>query len=246
MQQKIIIGFALTLFIVVFIPLYWATEPGRQEAARERQEAEVVARGAELYALQCVGCHGAEGEGKMGPALKGSPFDDTVLEKTISRGVAGTAMPAMGEEDGGSLKKHQIKDLVTFILNWNQSLIESPPAPTPVTAPALAPAPVPEPEPAPQPEPPPTPVPVPAPAAPTINTDELYASKCAVCHGAKRQGVSGLGSALTPESLLVPSYTEIRDTILNGKSNTAMPPFKGILSQEEIDALVQFIKDTSP
>lgn len=218
MQQKIIIGFALTLFIVVFIPLYWATEPGRQEAARERQEAEVVARGAELYALQCVGCHGAEGEGKMGPALKGSPFDDTVLEKTISRGIAGTAMPAMGEEDGGSLKKHQIKDLVTFILNWNQSLIESPP----------------------------TPVPVPAPAAPTINTDELYASKCAVCHGAKRQGVSGLGSALTPESLLVPSYTEIRDTILNGKSNTAMPPFKGTLSQEEIDALVQFIKDTSP
>ncbi len=185
-----------------------------------------MARGAELYTLQCAVCHGSAGEGTIGPALKGSPLDDNALEKTITRGIAGTAMPAMGEEDGGSLKKHQIKDLVTFILNWNQSLIESPPVPVPTPAPA--------------------PSPTPSPVAPTVNADELYASKCAVCHGAKRQGVSGLGSALTPESLTVPSYTEIRDTILNGKSNTAMPPFKGTLSQEEIDALVQLIKDTSP
>ncbi len=42
MQRKIFIGLALTLVIVIFIPLYWVTEPGRQEAALARQQAEEV------------------------------------------------------------------------------------------------------------------------------------------------------------------------------------------------------------
>ena len=236
MQRKILIGLVLTLVIVIFIPLYWAAESGRQEAARERQQAEAIERGAKLYTLSCASCHGPAGEGKIGPALKGSLLDKNALEKTIARGIAGTAMPAMGEEDGGPLKKHQIKDLVTFILNWAQSLIESPPAPAPESEPSPTPLPVPT----------PTPSPSPSPLAPSINAGELYAGNCGVCHGANRQGVSGLGPALTPESLTALSYTEIRDTILNGRPNTAMPPSKGTLSQEEIDALVQFIKDTLP
>ena len=224
MQQKIIIGLALTLIIVIFIPLYWATESGRQEAARERLKDEAIERGAELYISQCAACHGPAGEGKIGPALKGSPLDDNVLEKIIVRGIAGTAMPAMGNEDGGPLKEHQIKDLVAFIRNWDQSLIES--SSTPTTEPA--------------------PAPIPPPTASAIITGELYAGNCAACHGVKRQGVSGFSPALTPESLAALSYTEIRDAILNGRSNTSMPPFKGTLNQEEIDALVQFLKDTSP
>ena len=101
---------ALTLIIAIGIPLYWATAAGRQEAARERQQAEAVGRGAELYSLACASCHGSKGEGKIGPALKGSTLDRNVLEKIIARGIAGTAMSAFGEEDGGPLKRHQIKD----------------------------------------------------------------------------------------------------------------------------------------
>ncbi len=143
MQQKIFIGLVLTLIIVIFIPLYGAIEPGRQEAARERQQAEAVERGAELYTLQCAGCHGSKGGGGIGPPLKGSQLDEEALEKIIARGIAGTAMIAWGEEDGGSLKKHQIKDLVTFIRNWNQPLIESSSAPTPALAPSPTETPVP-------------------------------------------------------------------------------------------------------
>ena len=105
-------------------------EPGRQEAARERQEAEAVERGAELYTSSCAICHGSRGEGAIGPALKGSQLNDDILEKIISRGIPGTAMPALGREEGGPLKKHQIKDLAIFIKNWEQSLIEPPPGKT--------------------------------------------------------------------------------------------------------------------
>lgn len=215
MQQKIIIGLALTLVIVIFIPVYWAMEPGRQEAALNRQQAEAVERGTELYISSCATCHGLQGEGNIGPALKDIQLDDNVLEKTIARGVPGTAMDAWSTEDGGPLHQQQIKDLVAFIKNWQDTLPETPASIPPITP-------------------------------PTIAADELYTIRCAGCHGVNRQGVSGLGPALTPDSLRALSYTEIRDIILNGRSNTAMPPFKSALSQEEIDALVQLIKDTSP
>ncbi len=84
------------------------------------------------------------------------------------------------------------------------------------------------------------------PTAPTINAGKLYEANCVACHGANRQGMPNLGPALTPQSLAELSDTKIKDTILNGRLNTAMPPWKDTLSSEEIDALVQFIKNTSP
>lgn len=125
MQRQILIGFVLTLIVVIFIPLYWATEPGRQEAARERLKAEATERGAHLYAQHCARCHGREGEGRMGPALKESPLDDKVFWKIVARGVAGKRMPAFGEEDDGPLKTHQIDDLIVFVRNWDPSLVAS-------------------------------------------------------------------------------------------------------------------------
>ncbi len=115
MQQKILIGLILTLIIVIFIPVYWATEPGRQEAAQERQDAEAAERGAELYSLNCARCHGSLDGGASGGAVKGSQLDEDVLEKIIARGISEKGMPAWSEEEGGPLKKHQIQDIVTFI-----------------------------------------------------------------------------------------------------------------------------------
>ena len=89
---------------------------------------------------------------------------------------------------------------------------------------------------------PPAPASTPTPAA--IDAGALYETNCVPCHGADRQGVSGVGLPLTPESLAPLSDAEVRDTIQNGRLNTAMAPFKSALSQEEIEALVQFIKDT--
>jgi mono/diheme cytochrome c family protein len=140
MQRKILIGLVLTLIIVIFIPLYWATESGRQGAARQRIKTEAVERGAHLYPLHCAKCHGREGEGKIGPALKGTTLDEGLLRRTIARGIPGKPMPAFGEEYDGALKNHQIEDLVVFIKNWDQSLIASSPheAPGPEPASALA------------------------------------------------------------------------------------------------------------
>ncbi len=97
-----------------------------------------------------------------------------------------------------------------------------------------------------RPEPPPTPTPTPTPIPSAIDANELYATNCAACHGENRQGVSGLGDAMIPEHLADDSDAEIKETILDGIPDTAMPGFQGRLSSEEIDALLQFIKYTSP
>ncbi|MBI3930714.1 MAG: cytochrome c [Chloroflexi bacterium] len=86
----------------------------------------------------------------------------------------------------------------------------------------------------------------PAPTPAVIDAGKLYATNCLACHGADRQGISGLGKPLTPESLAPLTDAGVRDTILNGKPETLMTAWQGRLSLEEIDALVQFIKYVSP
>lgn len=79
-----------------------------------------------------------------------------------------------------------------------------------------------------------------------IDVNALYAGRCATCHGEKRQGSYGRGGALTPESLAGRSDPVIREVIAEGIPYTNMPAWKGRLSAEEINAVVQFLKYTSP
>ncbi len=142
MQRKILIGLVLSLIIVIFIAVYGATEPGRQQAALENQQAEAVERGARLYISNCASCHGTEEEGRIGPALKGSHLDEDILERIIAWGIPGTAMASWSEDGDGSLKSHQIRDLAAFIKNWDSSLLEELAAEhvtTPTATPTLAP-----------------------------------------------------------------------------------------------------------
>ena len=100
-----------------------------------------------------------------------------------------------------------------------------------------------------------TPVSTPAvgtPATSAIDAGQIYTANCVVCHGANRAGVEGLGPPLTPKSLGIwtdqgkLSDSDIVDIISNGRSGTAMTGFKGRLNAEEIEALTQFIRYTSP
>ena len=93
MQKKIFIGFLLTLIIVIFIPVYWATEPGRQKAASENfkaaaptpvptpppkaDTAALQAKGERIFqktagGVGCQYCHGTDAKGgNLGPDIRG-------------------------------------------------------------------------------------------------------------------------------------------------------------------------------
>ena len=74
---------------------------------------------------------------------------------------------------------------------------------------------------------------------------DFFQANCAVCHGADRAGITGLGLPLTPTALTQPDEF-YHETIANGRAGTAMPAWSPQLSDEDISALVQFIKHVEP
>ena len=49
--------------------------------------------GAAIYKAKCAACHGAAGEGKMGPALKGTSMSADQIADALTKGAAGKKAP---------------------------------------------------------------------------------------------------------------------------------------------------------
>jgi mono/diheme cytochrome c family protein len=83
---------------------------------------------------------------------------------------------------------------------------------------------------------------------------ELYAARCAFCHGVKGAGDGVAGDALQPRPTSFASTAywkaatddQVRAAIVNGKPGTAMVPFGQSLRPEEIDALVGLLRSFAP
>lgn len=73
---------------------------------------------------------------------------------------------------------------------------------------------------------------------------ELFAQRCASCHGEERLG--GTGPALIPESLGRTKKEGIVQTITGGRMQTQMPAFGKDLSANEIAALADYIMTPLP
>ena len=69
----------------------------------------------------------------------------------------------------------------------------------------------------------------------TRQTELMYLLKqdCGSCHGMTLKG--GLGPALLPESLNGKPKELLVTTILEGRSGTAMPPWKAMLTHDEAE-----------
>ncbi|WP_345985872.1 cytochrome c oxidase subunit II [Sulfurimonas sp. HSL-1656] len=226
-------------------------------------------QGEMLYkTLGCVSCHSLDGSIIVGPSFAGlfgkevtvttggktrrTVVDDAYLERAIR---APGADVAEGFPDGvmpdlsGQIDAEQLKALVTFIKEQNGSGGGAAPetAPHGETAPAATPTP----EPA---------APKEASAAPDGAT--LFNTKgCGACHsldGSKKLGptLKGLyGSTLTvvtdgknrevtaDEAYLRSSVETPNADIVEGFAPGLMPPFGKMLSAEEIEALVTYMKE---
>ncbi|MBM4061298.1 MAG: c-type cytochrome [Planctomycetes bacterium] len=83
-----------------------------------------VAAGQRLFAASCASCHGPEGRGGEGLALRNPALlasaTDTYLFETIRRGRRGTTMVAFGtgSPTQRALSPQEIEDLVTFLRTW--------------------------------------------------------------------------------------------------------------------------------
>jgi len=73
-------------------------------------DAAAVAAGAELYAAECAGCHGADLGGDIGPELTGLGYDDADLFQILRDGIQDAGMPGFS-----SLGADKLWKLVNFV-----------------------------------------------------------------------------------------------------------------------------------
>ena len=115
----------------------WACDslPGRPRPESRELRPEEVKDFAELYRVNCSGCHGLEGKGGAALALANPVYlaiaDEETIRSVTANGVPGTAMSAFAREAGGTLTADQINVLVSGIRgHWSRpdTLAVTPPA----------------------------------------------------------------------------------------------------------------------
>jgi mono/diheme cytochrome c family protein len=82
----------------------------------------------------------------------------------------------------------------------------------------------------------------------------VYVERCAPCHGDDGRGDGPAAAALEPRprNLREPAFWEgrspdrLRDVVQHGKPGTMMQPFEGVLSDGEIDAVVEYLRRFRP
>jgi mono/diheme cytochrome c family protein len=178
-----------------------------------------LSSGVQLFASNCVACHGANGEGTpLAPALN-DPVIRTdratdQLNKTISLGSPGTVMAGWNQK----LSAAEIADLVTLIQRWDQlpqgAIPEPPLQPIIVTEKLLA------------------------------TGQTLYAQTCSRCHGTDGQGTRR-APALNVQTFFDKVTTDqaMIQIVTSGVPGTAMPAWGDRMSVSEIEAIVAYVRN---
>lgn len=208
------IGLVLALLMLFGLGGYWLGEGPRLASASAAIQAERIHRGESIYAAQCAACHGAEGEGGVGPALKNRQVlkdtSDRIFFSVIRSGVPNTQMPSWSVDFGGPLTDEDIRDVVAFMRAWEPIAPEIPPQ-------AARPA---------------------DPAQGAL----LFASTCAVCHGEDGLGGRpGIPSLNNPVRLAQFNDDWFRSVIANGRPAKGMPTWGTVLAPAQIEDLVALI-----
>jgi mono/diheme cytochrome c family protein len=183
---------------------------------------QLLAAALPLYAANCVGCHGAAGEGTaIAPALNDATLrsrrSDAELTRTITNGVPGTLMAGWRQ----ALSTDQITSLVGLIRYWDEipaGLIPTPEAPPIASSDAEV----------------------------IASGAKLYSVACATCHGPQGQG-SRMAPALNVQSFLAQTNDQaIKTIIAQGVPDTRMPAWGGRLNDTDLNSLVSFIRSWEP
>ena len=94
--------------------------------------------------------------------------------------------------------------------------------------------------------------------ASSVRADDLgariYTERCGACHGEHGRGDGPTAPALQPpprdfgnaEFWKGRTTAELRAVVKGGKPGTMMPPFEGVLSDAEIDAVVASLRRFAP
>jgi len=189
--------------------------PGKPTPEERWRPATEVTDLSQLYALNCAGCHGADG--RLGAArplndpLYLALVSDATLRTMIAQGVPGTAAPALALQVGGPLTDKQIDILVKGMRSrWgkaeNFNNVAFPPySLQDASAKGSAPG-------------------------DSQRGAVVYQTYCAQCHGKDGTGGPKGASVINPAYLALVSDQALRTAVIVGRSDLGMPDWRANIS----------------
>jgi cytochrome c oxidase cbb3-type subunit 3 len=181
-----------------------------------------------LFASNCSGCHGANGNGGAAVSLSDPVFlaiaDDTVIRRVAANGVPGTSMPAFARSAGGMLTDKQIDAIVSGIRSWAK-----PDALRGVSPPSYA----------------------VQPAGDPHRGADVYATYCSTCHGPDGKGGEKASSIVSGSYLALVSDQDLRTNVIVGRPESGAPDWRGDvpgrpMSAQEISDVVSWLAAQRP
>jgi cytochrome c oxidase cbb3-type subunit 3/ubiquinol-cytochrome c reductase cytochrome c subunit len=182
----------------------------------------------QLYSRNCAGCHGEQGRLGAARSLNDSLYLSLVgkirLMEIISRGVAGTSMPAFSLESGGSLTPKQVQLLVDGMLSrWARPNEYKDVQFPPYSAEGNGSNP-----------------------GDSSRGAGVYQTYCSSCHGENGNGGQKAGSIVDPNYLALVSDQGLRTTVIVGRSDLGKPDWRSDLagrpmSDQEISDVVAWL-----
>jgi cbb3-type cytochrome c oxidase subunit III len=247
-DSRILVGLLAALIAISGVVYIGIGEADRRSEFEQAFRGRSIERGAAVYTETCSPCHGLHGEGIPGvaPTLNSKYFFEQrlkdlgylgTLEAYLKLTISGgrpvrtseewpRSMPTWSVDYGGPLRNDQIDDVVSYIMNWQE------------TAPELG-----------DPNAPPTPVPG---DTPEERGQNLFTGMgCVGCHLINGQG-GGVGPDLTNvysnkggdyihESIVQPNAV-----IAEGFQPNLMPQnFGQRMSEENINDIIAYLKSVS-
>jgi cytochrome c oxidase cbb3-type subunit 3 len=189
--------------------------PGKPRIEERWQAEAEVTDFSQLYALNCSGCHGADGRFGAARPLNDPIYlalvSDGALRAAIAQGVPGTTAPALASQAGGSLTDKQIDVLIDGIrTRWggteNYKNVALPPYSLQEAI-----------------------------AAGSGSGDSqrgaaAYVTYCARCHGKDGTGGSIGRSVIDPAYLALISDQGLRTAVIVGRIDLGMPDWRANIS----------------
>ena len=205
----------VNLGLAPLVPFTTEADPALLEQISVLPDGAKLQIAVQLFAANCVSCHGADGLGtSIAPALNDEDTRTKLpedLTRTLTYGNIGTLMAGWSN----TLTPEEISALVTLIQRWQEVPLGTIPAPN---------------------------VPIPTTEESIALGSQLFAANCSRCHGPEGQGTPRAPS-LNVQSFFVDRTDQaIQQIITSGVPGTAMPTWGDRMTEVEIQAIVGFIR----